>query len=133
MFKCLINGVNFSNFLNFRIFSHNLISLIIICMLHIVLQHYSKNLYSLASCKSLIFVYKPSSALGKTLFILILFISTINCLSCTINCFHSFIHSFIHSFNLDQSSESLPQCLFECSILSVNFVAVLQILWIAHF
>ena len=47
------------------------------------------HLYLLASCKSSIFVSKPSSALGKTLFLLIMFLSTINCLSCTINCVHS--------------------------------------------
>ena len=46
-----------------------------------------------------IFIYKPSSALGKTLFLLIMFLSTFNCLSCTINCVHSFIHSFTHDGN----------------------------------
>ena len=66
-------------------------------MLHIVLLHCSNHLYLLASCKGLIFVYKPSSALGKTLFLLIMFLSTINCLSCTINCVHSFIQFYFCS------------------------------------
>ena len=58
-------------------------------MLHIVLLHYFNQLYLLASCKGLIFVYEPSSAPGKTLFLLIMFLSTINCLSFTIYCVHS--------------------------------------------
>ena len=98
MFKSLINGDDFSKFLIFLEFLNNPIISINICMLHIVLLHYVNHLYLLASCKGLICISKPSSALGKTLFLLIMFLSTFDCLSCTINCVYSFIHSFIHSF-----------------------------------
>ena len=42
-------------------------------MLHIVLLYYANHSYLLASCKSSILIHKPSSALGKTLFLLIKF------------------------------------------------------------
>ena len=65
----------------------------------------------LASCKSLIlvliFVYKPSFALGKTLFLLIMFLSTITCLSCTIKCVHSF--------------KVLKTCAIQCYPIRVRF------------
>ena len=42
-------------------------------MLHVVSLHNVNHSYLLAGCKGLIFIYKPSSALSKTLFLLIMF------------------------------------------------------------
>ena len=66
-------------------------------MLHIVLLDYFNHLYSLASCKGFIVIYKLSCALGKTLFLLIMFLSTFTCLSSTIYCVHSFntVHNYL--------------------------------------